>query len=98
MPVVAPDGARFESDSRIRVSPSVKGGMDFVFPYPRQAGTTALIFLGLVLATSLCVWFLAGKVPLWVPISFGVLDLLLVGVALAFFTRYESKRVEPGND
>jgi hypothetical protein len=95
-PIHTPSGARFDALSRIRVSPSVTGGYDFSFPYPRQAGTTAAIALALVLATAACVWFLAGKVPLWVPLLFGILDLLIVWLALAFWTR--SKRVHVGTD
>lgn len=92
-PVHAPDGARFEANSRIRVSPSTRGGTDFIFPYPRQAAATAWILLGLVAATGLCIWFLAGRVPLWVPTLFGVLDLALVWGALIFFTRRKHTRV-----
>ena len=95
-PIHASSGARFDALSRIHVSPSVTGGYDFLFPYPRQAGKTAAIALALVLATAGCVFFLAGKVPLRVPLLFGVLDLLIVWLALAFWTR--SKRVHVGTD
>jgi len=95
-PLHTPSGARFDALSRIVVSPSVKGGCDFLFSYPRQAASTAAIALALVLATAACVWFLAGTPPLWVPLLFGVLDLLIVWLALAFWTR--SKRVHAGTD
>ena len=89
-----PSGVRFDTRSRIRVSPSVTGGYDFLFPYPRLVGNIAAIALALVLATAACAWFLAGKVPLWVPLLFGALDLLIVWLALAFLAR--SKRVHVG--
>ena len=95
-PVHAPDGARFEQGSRIRVSPGATGGLEFTFPYPRQAGTTGLIALVLVAVTAACVLFVSHRVPLWVPAVFGFLELLLVWGALLYWTR--SRRVHVATD
>jgi len=95
-PIHTPSGVHFDPRSRIRVSPSLTGGHDFLFPCPRLAGKIGAIALALVLATAACVWFVAGKVPLWVPLLIGVLDMLIVWGALAFLAR--SKRVHVGTD
>jgi hypothetical protein len=94
VPLQAPDGERFEQSSRIRVSPAAAGGLDFTFPYPRQAGTTGLIALALVAFTTICVLLVSHQVPLWVPGLFGFLDLLVVWGALLYWTR--SRRVHAG--
>jgi hypothetical protein len=95
-PIHTPSGVHFDPRSRIRVSPSLTGGQDFLFPCPPLAGKIAAIALALVLATAACVWFLAGRVPLWVPLLIGALDMLIVWLALAFLAR--SKRVHVGTD
>lgn len=95
-PIHTPSGVHFEPRSRIRVSPSLTGGHDFLFPCPRLAGKIAAIALVLVLATAACVWFVAGKVPLWVPLLIGVLNMLIAWTALAYLAR--SKRVHVGTD